>query len=217
MKELAAGAVAGARPRDLYSEDAWSWSREQAAALRRRDYGAIDWDNVIEEIEDVGKRYYDRWVSNCENAVEHLLKIEHYRSPDDVNHWRREVLGYRNKMFRALRGGRGMKGQLGEMLAEAWKGGRQEAVGDMAEYDAPGDSKAQYRRGLAWGSRLPAERPYHLEDIAGYDPFDKKAEPDPRVWPAPVARVLNDVLGTDYPVRERGPEQERGRGAGYSR
>ena len=217
MKEPAAEAVAGARPRDLYFEDAWSWSREQAAALRRRDLGAIDWDNVIEEIEDVGKRHYERWVSNCGNAIAHMLKIEHYRSPEDVNHWRREVLGYRRKMHRTLRRHRGMKGQLGEMLAEAWGDGRQDAVDAMAEYDAPDDPAAQGLRGRAWESRLPAERPYHFEDIAGYDPFKKDAEPDPEVWPAPVARVLNEALGTNYPVRERGPERSLVPETGYSR
>ena len=143
MKELATEAVAGARPRDLYFEDAWSWSREQAAALRRRDFAALDWDDVIEEIEDVGNRHYDRWISNCGNAITHLLKIEHYRSPEDVNHWRREVLGYRQKMYRTLRRHRGMKGSLGEMLAEAWGDGRDGAVDQMADCDARDDPRGK--------------------------------------------------------------------------
>ena len=210
MKELSAEAIAGVRPRDLYLEDAWSWSREQAAALRHRDFQAIDWDNVIEEIENVGNRYYDRWVSHCGKAIAHLLTIEHYPSLDDLNHWRREVLGYRQKMYRTLRRHRRMKGGLGAMLAEAWADGRRDAVDALAEYDAPDDAVAHSQQGRAWESRLPAERPYHLEDITGYDPFDKRAEPDSEVWPALVARVLNEALGTSYPVRARGPEQEAG-------
>ena len=79
MKELAAEAAGGPRKRGLYFEDAWSWSREQADALRRRDLGAIDWDNLIEEVEDVGNRHADEWTSYCGNVISHLLKIEHSR------------------------------------------------------------------------------------------------------------------------------------------
>ena len=217
MKDLAAEAVAAGRPRNLYFEDAWSWSREQAEALRRRDPRAIDWDNVIEEIEDVGGRHSDRWISNCGNALAHLLKIQHGRSPEDVNHWRREVLGYRREMYRVLRRQRGMKGELGEMLAEAWDDGRAVAADGLLEHAKPGSWAEEKRLRRELDLRLPAERPYHRGDILGYDPLDKRARPDPDVWPAPVARVLNEVLGADYPVRERGPEQERGRGAGFRR
>ena len=80
----------------------------------------------------------------------------------------------------------------------------------MAVYDAPDDAAAQGQRGRAWGQSLPQECPYALEDIAGYDPFDKNAEPRGDVWPAPVALVLNEVLGTSYPVLS--PASERGQG-----
>ena len=213
MRELTSEAAARPRERRPYFDDVWTWSRQQAQALRRRDLGAIDWDNVIEEIEDVGNRHYDRWISNCGNAIAHLLKIEHCQSPENVSHWWREVLAYRQKMFRTLRRHRGMKGQLGEMLAEAWGDGQRDAVDAMAVYDAPDDAAAQDRRGRAWAQSLPQECPYALEDIAGYDPFDKNAEPSGDVWPAQVARVLNEVLGTDYPVARRVSE----RGEGLSR
>ena len=39
----------------LYERDFYSWSMQQADALKSRDFNAVDWDNVIEEIEDLGK------------------------------------------------------------------------------------------------------------------------------------------------------------------
>ena len=211
LRELAAGATGGTRSQRLYREDAWTWAKEQAGALRRRDVAAIDWENVIEEIEDVGKRHSDRWISNCREAIAHLLRIEHYGSVENLNHWRREVGGYRRRMYRTLRDHRGMKGELDEMLATAWEDGRTEAVEKMAEYDAPDDPAAQDRQVQGWNLRMPTSCPYALEDIAGYDPFDNKAQPRGDVWPAAVARVLNDALETDYPVRFRAPEREAGR------
>ena len=216
MKELATEAVAGGRPRDIYFEDVWSWSREQAAALRRRDYGAIDWDNVIEEIEDVGDRHADGWTSKCENVVSRLLKIQYDPESPHVRHWRGEVWGWRRQMHGALGDSPGMKGKLFALLDKAWRRGRAAAVDKLvenAEAGGGGDEK-RIRRGLEL--QLPRERPYHVEDITSYDPFDKDAEPDPDVWPTPVARVLNARLGTNYPVRERGPDRGMERGAGLS-
>ena len=225
MKELAAGPAAGESGAGLYDADPWSWSRQQVEAMERGDYGAVDWDNVIEEIADVGNRHADGWTSRCENVVSHLLKIQHDPDSPDLRHWRGEVWRWREQMHGALDDSPGMKDKLFELLAKAWKRGRRGAVNRLVESAGTGAAGAarglragvekRVRRGLEL--RLPRERPFHVEDITSYDPFDKNAEPDPNVWPAPVARVLNERLGTDYPVRERGPEQERGRGAGLSR
>ncbi|MDE0108168.1 MAG: DUF29 domain-containing protein [Bryobacterales bacterium] len=213
MKELAAEAVAEARPRDLYFEDPWSWSREQVAAMQRRDYSAIDWDNVIEEIGDVGRRDEKEWASPCENVVSHLLKIQHDSQSPHVRHWRGEVWEWRRQMHAVLVDSPGVKGKLFELLDKAWRRGRGAALDKLVEGTAGGSGSAEKGVRRALELRLPVERPHHVEDIASYDPFDKDAEPSPDVWPAAVARVLNDTLGTDYPVRERGLE----RGTGFSR
>ena len=39
LREQAAAAVGGTRARSLYFDDVWTWSRRQAAALRRGDWG----------------------------------------------------------------------------------------------------------------------------------------------------------------------------------
>ena len=211
LRELAAGAVGETRAQQLYREDAWTWAQEQADALRRRDVGAIDWENVIEEIEAVGRREMRGWVSHCAKAVSHLLKIEHSRSAEHLDHWRREVGAYRRGMLDALEDSPGLKGRFPEMLDKAWRRGRAEAVEKLADSDARGSAAAEKAHVRAWGRRLPADCPYALEDIAGYDPHDKDAQPQGDAWPAPVARALNEALGTDYPVRHRAPRRETGR------
>ncbi len=37
---------------NLYDRDFYTWAIHQADALKRRDFNAVDWENVIEEIED---------------------------------------------------------------------------------------------------------------------------------------------------------------------
>jgi len=210
-KELAAAAAGGsARNRGLYDRDFWGWTQEQAAALGRRDFEAIDWDNVIEEVETLGRAEKRAWKSHCTNVISHLLKIERAGRPGAVNHWRKEIEIWRAKMYRTLSDNPGMKGELAAMLAEAWGDGRRDAVRALAEHNSPDDAAQERRLRISWEARLPAECPYALADIAGYDPFGRKARPSIDVWPAPVARRLNEVLGTDYPVRRRAPEREEG-------
>ena len=218
MKDLAVAAeTGGVRGAGLYDEDPWSWSQQQVAAMRRRDYEAIDWDNVIEEIGDVAGRDEREWASLCENVVSHLLKIQRDPESPNVRHWRGEVWTWRRQMRRVLEDSFSMRHKLPELLAKAWRRGRGAAVDKLVEGSGAVGRGAEKRIRRGLDLRIPRERPYHVEDIAGCDPFDKGAEPRPDVWPAPVARVLNEALGTDYPVRERGPEQERGRGGGHSR
>jgi len=40
---------------DLYDADILLWSERQANALRRRAVNEIDWENIAEEIADLGK------------------------------------------------------------------------------------------------------------------------------------------------------------------
>ena len=219
-RESAAAAVGDTRAQRLYWDDVWTWSREQAAALRRRDLEAVDWENVIEEIEDVGNRHSDAWTSLCGNVIEHLLKMEHSHHERSLDHWRKEILAWRRKMFTVLKRHRGMKGKLDVMLDEAWEDGRGDAVDRLVDHAHPPNRAAEKALRRSWEERLPEECPYALEDIAGYDPEagrysrrDKEAQPDGDVWPASVARRMNEELGEDYPVRHRAPS----RGAGRSR
>ena len=201
IRELASEVAAGAREQQLYDKDFWTWTQEQAAALRRREFGAVDWDNVIEEIETLGRSERSAWTSYCANVIAHLLKIEHSPASRDLNHWLGEIVAWRGEMYDKLYENPGMKGELPEMLGTAWKRGRRGAAQKLAEYESEGGAPTT-RLMRSWQQRLPAECPYCLEDIAGYDPFDKEAEPQADVWPATVARGLNEALGTDYPVRQ---------------
>lgn len=85
----------------------------------------LTWDNVIEEIEDIGKRYRDRWTSNCAPAFGHLLKIEYWEhaAGADLRHWAREIGRFRTAMARTLQDNPGLKGQY-EAIVRAGVEGR---------------------------------------------------------------------------------------------
>ena len=186
----------------LYDRDFYSWSMQQAQALKRRDFAAVDWENLIEEIEDLGSEKKNGWESYCARNIEHLLKIEYYReaADEDLKHWAREVLNFRKQMARLIDKHPGLKGQYAEMFANAWRYGREDAVDRLVEYDE------DRKRGVAekqavrkWDGDLPRECPYRFEHVTAYDPASDRA-PRKDIWPPAVAVILNTRLGREYPL-----------------
>ena len=211
--ESVGAATGGTLARSLYDEDFWSWTQEQAGALRRRDLDAIDWENVIEEIEILGRSEERGWISYCANVIEHLLKMEHSARRESLGHWRKEIVRWRYEMAGRLLDNPGMRGEIPEMLARAWKRARTDAIEALVEHAGPSKWAEEEALGRSWERRLPGECPYALEDIAGYNPRvkDSMARPDSGLWPAPVAQRMNEELGEDYPVRSRAPSRISGR------
>ena len=199
MKDLAAEAAA---PSGLYRRDGYAWAKQQAEALRRRDLRAIDWDNVIEEIEAVGRAERKPWVSNCAQALRHMLVIEHCRTatPANLEDWEAEIGAFRGGMADAIDASHSLQGEYDEILAMAWKSGRREAVRRLAEYAAEAEGRRDRRAYLrAVDARLPDECPYLVEHVCPYDPKRDKAPRDD-VWPPGVAAVLNAALDRNYEI-----------------
>ena len=201
------------RAAELYHSDGYTWAIEQADALRRRDLDAIDWENVIEEIEDVGKAEVRSWRAFCARVIEHLLKIEYYHEATEklLRHWSHEVREFRQNMARTIRDNPGLKGQYGTMFAAAWDDGRASACRRLAEHDESDTELPVSKNAFRYRDRtLPKECPYRLEDVTAFDPkLDRMPRYD--TWPPAVARVLNTRLGTDYPLhRVRAQERDSG-------
>ena len=86
-------------PDDLYQRDIVVWSRHQADLLRRLASGerlneAVDWPNVIEEIEDLGRSQLQACESLLLQAFVHLLKLRLHPESDAVGGWRQEVAAF---------------------------------------------------------------------------------------------------------------------------
>jgi hypothetical protein len=79
----------------LYYEDVLLWSERQAALLRRMAAGErvndqVDWGNVAEEIEDVGRSSLRACRSHLLRAL-HDLNAEAWPLSRDAPHWRSEA------------------------------------------------------------------------------------------------------------------------------
>jgi Domain of unknown function DUF29 len=87
---------------DLHDADILLWSERQAELLRRHaagervNDGAIDWPNIVEEIEDVGRSERNSVESHLVQALLHDLKAEAWPLSLAVPHWRAEARGHRD-------------------------------------------------------------------------------------------------------------------------
>jgi len=87
---------------DLYEGDVLLWSERQADLLRRhaavaRSNDAIDWPNVIEEIEDVGRSELRSCRSLLRQALRYMLKAEAWPLSRDTPNWRADTVDCRRQ------------------------------------------------------------------------------------------------------------------------
>ena len=84
-------------PDGLYERDALAWAEQQAALLHRLASGesvneAVDWPNVIEEVQDVGLSELRACRSLLHQALVRLLKLHAWPRSPAAAHWRDEVM-----------------------------------------------------------------------------------------------------------------------------
>lgn len=91
-------------PDGLYDRDVLMWSERQADLLRRLMAGErvnelVDWANVIEEMEDVGRSELHGCQGNLAQALIHLLKLAVWPESRDVPHWGSELVTFLGNAF----------------------------------------------------------------------------------------------------------------------
>lgn len=86
-------------PDGLYERDALAWSERQADLLRRLAAGErvnemVDWPNLIDEVETVGRSELRSCESLLRQAMVHLLKLAAWPGSRAAAHWRGETIGF---------------------------------------------------------------------------------------------------------------------------
>jgi hypothetical protein len=89
-----------------YDSDILEWSERQAALLRRRAAGdlvneaELDWPNIAEEIEDVGRSELHAVESLLVQALRHMLKAEARPLSRDAPSRRADAIDFRQQARR---------------------------------------------------------------------------------------------------------------------
>ena len=70
------------------------WCEHQAEALRRQDIGALDFENLAEEIADLGKSELRACELLLRQALRHWLKAQAWPQSWDAPTWRADALDF---------------------------------------------------------------------------------------------------------------------------
>ena len=121
----------------LYDSDYQLWLENTINQLRQGDFQGVDWENLLEELEDLGKSERRALESLLTRLLEHLLKLTYWQSQRDYNQagWKKEIRNFRIQIKKILKESPSLKLYLREILQECYLDARNLLI-DETELDA---------------------------------------------------------------------------------
>ncbi|MEO1590218.1 MAG: DUF29 domain-containing protein [Cyanobacteria bacterium J06632_22] len=103
----------------LYDADYVQWVTTTAEQLRRGDYKAVDWANLLDEIEDMARRERQALMSNLRVLLLHLLKWQ-YQSEKKTRSWASSIVEHRICIEESLEASPSLKPYLDQEWGKAY-------------------------------------------------------------------------------------------------
>jgi 5-methylthioribose kinase len=90
--------------KQLYEIDDSQWLEETVNLLKNHQFKELDLENLIEELEDLGKEKKNAVVSLLEQIIRHLLLWQYWTSESENNsvHWQGEIYTFRTQLNRKI-------------------------------------------------------------------------------------------------------------------
>lgn len=124
--------------RTLYDEDFVAWAKQQAEALRSAARGStnqpLDWENLAEEIEDLGRSVRRELRSQLTRIIHHLLKLQHSPAIGPRRGWKSSVREARSEIAELLSENPSLRSELARFAREQLSQGIRLAAGDLEDH-----------------------------------------------------------------------------------
>ncbi len=123
----------------LYETDINEWVEQQINLIKHKKYEQVDWENLIEEIEDLSKRERDKFLSAIRLIIHHLLKWE-YQPEKRSNSWLTTIGRERNNLTFYLEDTPSLKKYwTGKEFERNYRRAKADAVNEtgLSEWDFP--------------------------------------------------------------------------------
>ncbi|MFB2976249.1 DUF29 domain-containing protein [Microseira sp. BLCC-F43] len=103
----------------LYETDYLKWIETTVEKLRVKDFSNIDWENLIEEFEDMGRSERRSLKSNLIIVLLHLLKWQ-YQPELRSGSWKGSIVEHRRRIREAVKDSPSLKPYIEEVFAECY-------------------------------------------------------------------------------------------------
>jgi len=156
--------------KQLYEKDFILWVEENLRLIKEKNYEEVDWENLFEEIEDMGRRHLDSAISYMAILMEHLYKLEHFKIDEKMGKsWIKSVLNARDRLELMLKREPSLRRKLEEYLSWAWE----EAVLNLISWFRDNEELAEkFFRRLPSKEDFPSECPYNFEEVLSGKPWE---------------------------------------------
>jgi hypothetical protein len=86
--------------KQLYHQDLNLWRQAVINAIQNQQLENMDWDNLIEEINDMTASERRALRSYTKRLIEHILKLKYWNSEKEYNQrgWEKEVVNFREEI-----------------------------------------------------------------------------------------------------------------------
>jgi hypothetical protein len=164
----------GAHPlKELYERDFYLWVQENLRLLMAGRYELVDWENLLEEIEGIGRSLRVAMLRQMERVMEHLYKLENFKGHPEMDDWVEEICRARRELEDLFEDSPSLKAiaQDKDTLQRAWK----LSVRALVDWFKLPPNKAlavsHFKGKLPTEEDFPQECPYTFQQIIEYKPW----------------------------------------------
>lgn len=108
---------------NLYEQDFYLWLEQTVKLLKENNFSALDRDNLIEELESLGRSEKRAIESNLRVLLMHLLKYQ-YQSSHRSNSWLATIQEHRIRINKELKVSPSLKRYFEQVFQETYQDSR---------------------------------------------------------------------------------------------
>ncbi|WP_162327756.1 DUF29 family protein [Synechocystis sp. CACIAM 05] len=112
-----------------YHSDFYAWTKEQTEILRNQQWHKLDLENLIEEIESLGRQQRQELRNRLAILLGHLLKWQH-QSEQRRRSWLATIRVQRRDILKLIKENPSLKTYLSEAISDGYDNGRDLAMGE---------------------------------------------------------------------------------------
>ena len=162
--------------KDLYDKDFYQWIMENVELLKNKDFDLVDWENVIEELESMGRSELRSEISFMTVILEHLYKYEHFRDNNTMgNGWIKSILNSRYRLIKIFDKNPSLEKKAEESISEAWEDSIRKMI-TWFKYPENHHLAKKYFGKIPTEQDFPKKCPYTFQQILEYEPWLKNLE-----------------------------------------
>ena len=126
---------------ELYDQDFFLWTQQQAAALRRAQASnlPLDWENLAKEIESLGKSDRRELASQVTRILRHLLKLTISPAAEPRAGWRSSVNEARSQIELLLEGSPSLRREVDSSIQKQVRAAAKLAAADLEQHREPAE------------------------------------------------------------------------------